>query len=137
MKLAGLVLALGLVLAPGCAPDDIARSSCTSEMLAIGDPWNCTVTGDRVGRKSWLEFDTESRNHVAKVSIALKVTKGRLRIGYHDLTGHRQVTVTPETPFSIEMETRLNRERRSFTLSVEPIGGVVEGLRGTVRYRTI
>jgi hypothetical protein len=105
-------------------------------MLSTADPWNCTITGERVGRPSWIEFDTESRNQVAQVEITLTVTAGTLKVGYNDLTGNRQLTVTPKSPASVEMQTRLHRERRSFTLSFQPVGGDVEGLRGTVRYST-
>ena len=131
-----LVLSLALVPLAGCAPDDIARASCTDEMLAAGDPWSCTIEAERVGQASSLEFDTESRNHVAKVKLALSVTKGTLRVNYRDLTGDRQLTVTPTSPAALEMETRLHRERRAFWLYFEPVGGDVEGLRGTVRYYT-
>lgn len=127
---------LGLSLLAGCAPDDIARSTCQSEMLATGDPWECTIEGARVGQPSSLEFDTESRNHVAQVKLALAVTKGTLRVGYRDLEGEKHLTITPASPAALEMQTRLHRERRSFTLYFEPVGGVVEGLRGTVHYRT-
>ena len=105
-------------------------------MLATGDPWACTITGDRVAHASSIEFDTESRNHVAKVKLALVVTKGTLRVGFRDLTGDRRLTITPASPASLEMETRLHRDRRSFTLYFEPVGGPVEGLRGTVDYFT-
>ncbi len=105
-------------------------------MLATGDPWHCTVEGARVGQPSSIEFDTESRNHVAKVKLALAVTKGTLRVGYRDLAGDRRLTITPTSPASLETETRLHRERRSFTLYFEPVGGAVEGLRGTVDYST-
>ena len=37
---------------------------------------------------------------------------------------------------ALEMQTRLHRDRRSFTLSFEPVGGTVEGLSGTVNYST-
>jgi hypothetical protein len=70
------------------------------------------------------------------VKIALSVTKGTLRVGYRDLTGDQRLTITPASPASLEMETRLHRERRSFTLFFEPVGGHVEGLRGTVSYFT-
>ena len=105
-------------------------------MLDTSEPWACTIEGPRVGQQSWIEFDTESRNNVAKVAITLAVAKGTLRVGYHDLEAAKQVLVTPASPASIEMQTRMHRERRSFTLHFEPVGGVVEGLRGTVNYST-
>ena len=105
-------------------------------MLSTAEPWACTLEGPRVAQESWIEFDTESRNNVAKVAIALAVTKGTLRVGYHDLDGAKQLLITPATPASFEMQTRMHRERRSFTLHFEPIGGDVVGLRGTVNYST-
>lgn len=134
---AGIRIAgVGLVLLAGCAPDDIARTSCRDEMLATGDPWACVVSGEHIGQSSSIEFDTESRNQVAKVKLALKVTKGTLRVSYRDLAGDQRLVVTPTAPATLEMQTRLNRERRSFTLYFEPLGGSVEGLSGTVDYST-
>jgi hypothetical protein len=129
-------LAMTMTLFIGCAPNNIARSSCESIMLATGDPWSCTVTGDIVGQASSISFDTESRNQVAHVSIALRVTKGTLRVGYNDLAGHQSLVVTPSAPADVTMRTRMHREDRSFTLSFEPVDGAVEGLTGTVKYST-
>lgn len=125
-----------ILLLSGCAPGNIARASCQNTVLATADPWSCTVKGDIVGQASSLEFDTESRNHVAQVNIALRVTKGTLRVGYGDLTGEQHVLVTPSEPANLSMQTRMHRERRSFTLYFEPVGGAVEGLTGTVKYST-
>jgi hypothetical protein len=105
-------------------------------MLAVGDPWHCTVSGDRVGRKSAVYFDTESRNKIAKVKIALRVAKGTLRVDYRDLEGDKRLTVTPQAPADLEMQTYLQPERREFFLKFEPLGGPVEGLTGTVDYLT-
>jgi hypothetical protein len=124
------------VCAAGCAPGNIARSTCESVMLATGDPWSCTVTGDIVGQPSSIEFDTESRNQVAHVRIVLRVTKGTLRVGYRDLDGERHLLLTPSTPADLTLQTRMHRERRSFTLYFEPVNGDVEGLTGTVKYST-
>lgn len=105
-------------------------------MLSTADAWSCTVTGDVVGRTSSLSFDTESRNQVAQVTISLRVAKGTLRVGYQDLTGPQQMTVTPSEPGNVAMQTRMHRETRSFTLMFEPVGGPVQGLSGTVKYST-
>ena len=130
-------LALVPALFTACAPDDIARSSCHSgSILSTADPWSCTIHAQRVGRASSLEFDTESRNQVAQVKLLLKVEKGTLRVSYWDLEGNKQLVVTPGAPASLEMRTRLHRERRSFTLSFQPLGGDVEGLTGTLDYST-
>ncbi len=127
---------LSLTLLAGCAPDHIARATCRSEMMATADPWSCTVRGDRVEQASSIEFSTESRNHVARVKLALSVTRGTLRVRYADLTDSKWLTITPEAPAMVEMQTRLRREGRSFTLHFEPVGGAVEGLTGTVDYST-
>ena len=120
----------------GCAPSNIARSSCESILLTTADAWSCTVKADIVGQASSLEFDTESRNHVAQVSIALRVTNGTLRVGYRDLVGEQHLLATPSAPANLDMQTRMHREHRSFTLFFEPVDGVVEGLTGTVEYST-
>lgn len=124
------------LLVAGCAPSDIARSTCESAFLAIGDPWSCTVKGDIVGQASSISFDTESRNHVAQVKIALRVKKGTLRVDYRDLTGDQHLLVTPSQPADLSMQTRMHSEHRSFTLYFEPVNGKVEGLAGTVNYST-
>jgi len=125
-----------MMLLIGCAPGNIARSSCESILLATGDPWSCTVTGDIVGQASSIAFSTESRNQVAQVSIVLRVTKGTLRVGYQDLAGEHHLLVTPSEPANLAMQTRLHREGRSFALFFEPVNGAVEGLTGTVKYST-
>ncbi|WP_164014740.1 hypothetical protein [Pyxidicoccus trucidator] len=127
---------LGLTLLTACAPNDIARTSCQSVMMATHEPWECKLSGERIGRASSIAFDTKSRNHVAQVKFTMKITQGTLRVSYRDLDGDKQLTVTPASPASIEMQTRLHRESRSFTLYFEPLGGHVEGLTGTVDYST-
>jgi hypothetical protein len=127
---------VAMTLLIGCAPSNIAQSSCESILLATGDPWSCTVKGDIVGQVSSIAFSTESRNQVAHVSIALRVTKGTLRLGYQNLAGDQHLLVTPSEPADLTIQTRMHRERRSFTLLFEPVNGAVEGLTGTVKYST-
>ena len=131
-----LILGVVAAMLAGCAPNNIARRSCQSGFLSTVDSWSCTVKAEVVGRSSSIEFDTESRNPVAQVNIALQVTKGRLRVTYNDLAGHQELLVTPSEPVTLDMKTRMHRERRSFTLFFEPVGGDVEGLTGTVKYST-
>lgn len=126
----------GLVLFAACAPEGIVRSSCESVMLATGEPWRCRITGPTVVQASSIHFDTESRNQVAHVTMSLRVDKGALRVGYRDLVGDKLVIVTPEAPLSLDMKTRMHRDRRSFTLSFDPQGAPVEGLTGSVDYFT-
>jgi hypothetical protein len=130
-----LAVAALLVLA-ACAPKDIARSSCTNSISSTVDAMSCSVGAQVVGRASSMTFDTESRNQIAEVSIALKVEKGRLRVDYYDLAGAQHVLVTPEEPVNLAMKTRLNRDTRSFTLMFAPVDGIVEGLSGSVQYST-
>jgi hypothetical protein len=52
-----------------------------------------------------------------------------------DLDGEQQLTITPTTPAKVEMKTRLQRDRRSFTLYFEPVGKV-GGVSGAVDYLT-
>jgi hypothetical protein len=125
-----------LSLLAGCTPKNIVHSSCESEMLATGDPWRCTLSGEVVEQASSIEFDTESRNRLAEVQIALRVRQGPLRLGYRDLRGEQHVLVTPDTPLALSLQTRLRPEARSFTLYFEPLAGKAEGLLGTVRYTT-
>ena len=135
-SLRALVVVAALVL-PGCAPSNIARSSCSNTVLAVHDIWTCTVTGQVVGQTNSIEFDTESRNQIAQVNIELQVTKGTLRVRYHDLAGPQQIVVTPSEPARVEMKTKMHPERRSFTLVFEPVNGNAEGLTGTVKYRIL
>jgi hypothetical protein len=131
-----ILVGVAMALLIGCAPGNIARSTCESVFLATGDPWSCTVKGDIVGQSSSIAFSTESRNQIAQVSMAFRVTKGTLRIGYQDLAGSQHLLVTPSEPADLTMKTRMHRERRDFTLYFEPVYGVVEGLTGTVKYST-
>lgn len=127
---------LGLALLLGCAPKNIAKSVCHDEPLATGEPWVCTVSGERIEQASSIAFTTESRNQVAQVKLAFQVARGTLRVGYRDLQGDQHLTITPQAPAALELQTRLHRDRRSFTVTFEPIDGPVEGLTGTVNYAT-
>jgi hypothetical protein len=125
-----------LIVVAGCAPKDIARGSCSNTVLSVHDEWNCTVKADIVGQGSSVEFDTESRNQVAQVHISMRVTKGTVRVRYADLTGSKEVLVTPSEPMDVNMKTKMHPERRSFTLHFEPVNGNAEGLDGAVKYST-
>lgn len=131
------VLMTMLMLA-GCVPADIATGRCRNVGQGVGEPMSCTVKGDVVGRMSSISFDTESRNQIAQVSIALQVTKGTLRVTYYDLnlTGEQHLLVTPSEPANLQMQTRMRKDDRSFSLRFEPVNGKVEGLTGTVNYKT-
>ena len=124
-----------VTLVAACAPKDIATARCTNTVLSVHDEWTCTVSGAVVGRFNAVEFDTESRNKIAQVSFTLQVTKGSVRVKYADLSGSRQIVVTPSEPASVNMKTQMS-DRRSFTLSFEPVNGKAEGLTGTVTYST-
>ena len=126
-----MLLALG-----ACAPANIAHSSCESHPLTVADEWTCTVTGQVVATTNSIRDSTESRNQIAKVNVALQVTKGTLRITYADLAGSHQMLVTPAEPATFSMQTRLSTNDRSFTIMYEPFNGPVEGLTGTVDYST-
>ena len=136
MTMRYLILGVIVVGLAGCVPKDIARANCQTVFLSTDDAKTCTVKADIVGRPSSIEFDTESRNHVAQVSLAFQVTKGKLRVTYNDLTGKQELLVTPSEPANVNMQTQLRRDARSFSLFFEPVGGVVEGLSGTVKYST-
>ena len=126
-----MLLALG-----ACAPANIAHGSCESHPLTVADEWTCTVTGQVVATTNSIRYSTESRNQIAKVNVALQVTKGTLRITYADLAGSHQMLVTPAEPATFSMQTRLSTNDRSFTIMYEPVNGNVEGLSGTVKYST-
>jgi hypothetical protein len=135
MRLSVLPAAIVVMLA-GCAPANIAHSSCTDHPLTTADEWTCTVKGPRVDTTNSVRYTTDSRNQVAVVQIALQVTAGTLRLTYYDLAGEQHVLVTPSEPAAISMRTRLHKDDRSFTLMYEPFHGAVEGLTGTVNYST-
>ena len=131
-----LVAAAALMAFAACAPHDIVvGSGCTNTVLSVHDEWNCTVKGDVVGQASWVPFSTESRNKVAEVSFTIQVTKGSVRVTYADLSGSKQVIVTPSEPATVNMKTQLS-DKRSFSLGFEPVNGTAEGLTGTVKYST-
>jgi len=130
-----LVTAVAIVLA-GCAPANMARSSCESHPLTVADEWTCTVKGALVGTTNSIRFSTDSRNQIAQVKVAVQVTKGTLRLTYADLTGSQHLLVTPSEPAAFSFKTRLSRDDRSFTIMYEPFNGPVEGLTGTVDYST-
>ena len=135
-RVRSLLAAAALIALAGCAPHDIVMGSgCTNSVLSVHDEWTCTVTGDPVGRPSWVEFKTESRNKVAEVNFTIQVTKGSVRVKYADLSGSQQIVVTPSEPANVNMKTQMS-DRRTFTLGFEPVNGTAEGLTGTVKYST-
>jgi hypothetical protein len=126
-----------MLLAVGaCVPANRARSTCESHPLTTADEWTCTVKGPVVDSAISITYDTESRNQIAQVNIALQVTKGTLRLTYYDLSGEQHVLVTPSEPVNLAMKTRMHRDTRSFTLFYEPVNGTVEGLAGSIKYST-
>jgi hypothetical protein len=131
-----LVPAAVMVMLAGCAPTNIAHSSCTDHPLTTADEWTCTVKGQLVDTTNSVHYTTESRNQIAQVKIAVQVTKGTLRLTYYDLAGEQHVLVTPSEPATISMQARLRKDDRSFTVMYEPLNGTVEGLTGTVNYST-
>lgn len=135
-KVRALVIVAALIALAACVPKDIVTgSSCSNAVLSVHDEWTCKVHGAVVGRASSVEFDTESRNHVAEVNFTIQVTKGSVRVKYADLSGSQQVIVTPSEPANVNMKTKMS-DRRSFTLFFEPVNGIAEGLTGTVKYST-
>jgi hypothetical protein len=137
-----LLMTTILMALAGCAPTNIAHSSCQDHPLTTADLWTCTVKGPIVDTTNSVDYNTESRNQIAEVNIALQVTKGTLRVTYYDLSGVQHVLVTPSEPANFAMKTRINKEtrnnevKRSFRVMYEPVNGPVEGLTGTVKYST-
>jgi len=129
-------LPAAMLLLAGCAPDNIAYGTCQSHPLTVADEWTCTVKGPLVDNTNSISYGTESRNQIAKVEIALQVSKGTLRVTYGDLTGAQHVLVTASEPAALSFQTRLSRDDRSFTVMYEPVNGRVEGLVGSVKYST-
>lgn len=130
------LLPAAMLLILGCAPKNMAHSSCTDHPLTTADEWTCTVNGPLVDVTNSVHYTTESRNQIARVKIALQVTKGTLRLTYYDLAGEQHVLVTPSEPAALDIQTRLRKEDRSFSVMYEPVNGRVEGLSGTVNYST-
>lgn len=131
-----LAMTIMMAMLAGCAPANRARSSCESHPLTTADEWTCTVQGPVVDSAVAITYDTESRNQIGRVNVALQVTKGTLRLTYYDLSGEKHLLVTPSAPANLAMQTRMHKENRSFTLLYEPVDGAVEGLAGTVKYST-
>lgn len=130
------VRACASALLLACAPDDIVMARCESEMLALYDPYHCTIDTQLVGRPSSIYFDTTSTNQVAQVHLELRVEAGTLEVTYHDLEGEKKARITPKTPLVLDLQTRMHRERRYFPLHFVPLSGQVRGVHGTVDYKT-
>lgn len=124
-----------LLLAAACAPKNLPKCRCESEMLALGDPWSCRLSAERIDGPSSLEFSTESSNLVADVQLAFTVAEGALTLGWVEAAGGRSAVVTPNAPLSLSVKVPMRKPSRSFTLSFAP-EGVVTGLAGTVNYKT-
>ncbi len=108
---------------------------CTNELLALGDPWSCTLSADRLDGPSSPMFTTESSNLLAEVQLAFTVKEGALTLGWKEAGGPRTASVTPDAPLSLEVKVPLRKASRSFVLDLTPQPAVV-GLEGTVTYKT-
>jgi len=115
-------------------PNNTPVTRCKNHPLEDYDPWTCEVTAAVLEKRSGVYFETGSRNEVATVWATLRVEKGTLRVVYRDTKGEPQnIDVVAGTESKLEMKTKLN-DKRSFGLTLEPVGGNVEGFSATVHY---
>ena len=124
-----------VLLLGACAPKNVPRCTCTNELLALGDPWSCTLSADRLDGPSSLEFSTDSRNLMANVQLSFTVKEGALTLGWVDAEGARTAVVTPAAPVALDLEVPMRKHTRSFSLSFAP-GPTAVGMAGTVKYVT-
>lgn len=124
-----------LLAVAACTPKNVPKMRCTNELLALGDPWSCVLSADRLDGPTNLVFSTESSNLVADVDLAFTVTEGALTLGWNEAGGARTATVRPDAPLALSMKVPLMRKSRSFYLSFAPEPLAV-GMNGTVKYVT-
>jgi hypothetical protein len=127
------VFALGMVTA--CAPPAGALATrCEDHPLSTAPSFSCEVTSQRMDSPQAVYLDTQSSNAKTVVSLRLQVVKGRARVS---LGADKAATWTLEAgvPLAVNADVVTTSTHR-FPLWVEPIDSVVEGLSGTIDYKT-
>lgn len=127
---------LAAALLPACAPPgDAIVSQCEGSALSVADDWRCTVKADRFERATSVTFTIESSRTRATVDAQLAVAAGTARVTIDQLPGSSW-TVTAGTPLALSSVDVPIGQTKRLTLTVTPSSGVVEGLSGTVNYKT-
>lgn len=105
---------------------------------SLGDMFvsrEATITIERFSKKTSALIRGNTRRHHGHVKAHFTVEEGSVKIMLRGSAGTAaQVTVTPESPGSMDTNLRLNRTDSSFRFWFEPEGEVV-GLKGEVEYK--
>lgn len=126
---------LVLPLAACSPPENAVVVRCTSAGIAATNPEkHCTVTQSKLKGASTTSFEAQKFRHNAHVVADFKVKEGTVKISIRGTGEPTEFTVTPDAPQRVEVDTRLNRTNRTFTMRFESEAGA-SGLEGTVNYR--
>lgn len=132
-----LLLAL-LATLVGCNPPPTAAVSRCEQtpVLAIGEPWHCTVEVQRLEGEPVAFLSTTSRNQEANVKARFTITKGKMRATIEGTDGKRtSIEVSPDAPQELTARVRLST-KGAFSVRFEPVDGHGEGAAAVVDYDT-
>jgi hypothetical protein len=121
----------------GCcrsAPQDALVTRCETTPLALGNPWTCEVTAGRLDQSRSSSFEVDAGHSKADVAVTLKAAKGGARVSISTIPG-ASWELKPGEILAFNTSMRIGPVR-TFMLTVEPVGGLVEDLSGTLTYTT-
>lgn len=134
MRALALVPLILLPLAACTPPAGAAVVKCSSAGLTITNPEkHCTVTVEQLKGSSGTSFDAKKFRHNATIVGDFTVKQGTVKISVAGSGAASEFTVTPEAPLHFELDQRLHRSKRAFTMRFE--SEAATGLAGTVNYR--
>lgn len=129
------LLIVGLVaLCSACGPPAGALvTQCSDEPMAVGSPWNCRITAERLTDEQTAAFKFDTPWSRVEVVAELVSTSGTAVVRIDSLAG-RTWTIAPGAPAKIEVTAPFDRGLKGILLRVTPQGGPVDGVTGTLRY---
>ncbi len=135
------VVVLGGVVLACRPPANALTATCESTMLAVGDPFACTVAQGALTQYASVSLTTPSRNHHATVKARLQVARGAARVALHGRDGEvASAVLSPGQPAELTARLELTRPiggaPHFFLLVAEPLDGGAEQLTGTLDYDT-
>ncbi len=135
MRVLALVPLLLLTATACTPPDNAVVVKCTSAGLVAANPeQHCAISQAQLKGTSTARFEAKKFRHNAHVVADLKVKQGTVKVTIRGMGTPTEFTITPEAPQRVEVDTRLNRTNRSFTMRFESEAGA-SGIDGTVNYR--
>lgn len=131
-----VLLSVGLgAFGAACGPPAGALvTQCTDEPMAIGSPWNCRISAERLTDEQTAAFTFGTPWTRVEVTADLVSASGSATVRIDSLPGQTW-TMAPGAPAKIAVTAPFDRGLKGILLRVTPRGGPVAGITGTLRYK--